>query len=129
MSIIHKILPVSGFEISDLNDFATTIENAKYKVKNDDTTYYWIDGKSNRGVDISLEDGLIEIRNTILSNLHDYELTNKLVEQIRLLCDGILFNEDNANIESFPLFESERINETEISDCEVIQIMIRERQD
>jgi len=82
MSIINNIIGRQPLDITKLNSFVSSIDGVKYKNRGEGTFHYWIDGKSTRGVDITPEKKRIEVRNTILSNKHDYELTNKVVQMI-----------------------------------------------
>lgn len=129
MSLIHNIITKRPLDISRLNSFVSTIDNAMFENRGEGTYYYWIDGKSTRGFDITIDGELIEIRNTILSNNHDYELTNKIVQEIKMLTDGIIINEDEEQVNILPLFDNNRITETELRDCELIQTLSKEHED
>ena len=129
MSLIHNIITKRPLDISRLNSFVSTIDKATFENRGKGTYYYWIDGKSTRGFDITIEGELIEVRNTVLSNSHDYELTNKIVQEIKMLTDGIIINEDDEQVNVLPLFDSQRIAETELRDCEVIQTLSKEHED
>jgi hypothetical protein len=129
MSVIHNIINKRPLDIARLNKFVSTIDDATYEERGEGTFYYWIDGKSTRGFDITLEKGFIEVRNTILSNKQDYDLTNRIVEEILSLTDGIVLNEDEEQVTNLPIFDNDRITETEIRDCELIQILSREKEE
>jgi len=129
MSVIHNILTKKSLDISNLNDFVSTIDNATFEDRGEGVYYYWIEGKSTRGFDITIDGDTIEIRNTILSNKPDYDLTNKVVEKILKLTDGLILDEDEEQVETLPLFDNDRIIETELRDCEVIQILSKENED
>lgn len=129
MSIIHNIKYKRPLDISKIEKFVSTIEGAVCENRGKDFFYFWIDGKSCKGFDITLEQGYIEVRNTALSNKYDYNLTNKIVSEILTLTNGTIFNEDEEPVFNFPIFDDERINKTEISDCEVIKVLSREHED
>lgn len=129
MSVIHNIINKHPLDISRLTKFVTTIDGATYEDRGEGVFYFWINGKSTRGFDITLEQDYIEVRNTILSNKHDYDLTNKIVAEIVALTDGIILNEDEEQISNFPIFGKDRITEAEIHDCETIQVLSREHED
>jgi hypothetical protein len=129
MSIIHNLINKRPLDISRLNSFVSKIDGAAYEDRGNGIFYYWIDGKSTRGLDITLEQGFIEVRNTVLSNRHDYDLTNKIVAEILSLTDGIIFDESEEQVSSLPVFDSNRITETEIRDCELIQTLSKEKND
>lgn len=129
MSVIHRIINKYPLDISRLNKFVSTINGAKYEDRGEGVFYFWIEGKSTRGFDITLEQGYIEVRNTILSNKYDYDLTNKIVAEILVLTEGIVLNEDEEQVSIFPIFSNDEIIESEIYDCETIQVLSREHED
>ena len=121
MSIIHNIVYKRPLDISRLDKSISTIEGATYENRGEDVLYFWIEDKSTRGFDITFENGYIEVRNTILSNKSDYDLTNKIVTEILSLTDGIIIDEEEEPLTKFPIFDTDRISEMEIRDCELIQ--------
>ena len=129
MSVIHNIIYERPLDVSKLDKFITTINGATCEKRGEDVLYFWVDGKSTRGFDITFEQGYIEVRNTILSNKYDYELTNKIVEEILSLTDGVIFDEDEEQVTIFPLFDRDRIAEMEIYDCKSIQLLSKEHED
>lgn len=129
MSVIHNIIYKKQLDVSKLDKFVSTIDGATYQNRGGDVLYFWIAGKSTRGFDLTFEQGYIEVRNTILSNKHDYDLTNKIVAKIISLTDGIVINEDEEQISNFPLFDNDRIAEMEIHDCKSIQLFSKEYED
>lgn len=129
MSLIHNILTRKPLNTSELNDFVSTIDNATFEERGEGIYYYWIDGKSTRGFDITIEGNAIEVRNTILSNKPDYDLTNKVVEKILKLTDGLILNEHEEQIETLPLFDDEKIFDLELNDCQIIQTLTGEKKD
>lgn len=129
MSLIHNILTKKPLDLSRLNDFVSSIDNAVVENRGEGTFYFWTEGKSTRGFDITIDGEVIEIRNTILSNRHDYELTNKVVEKILNLTGGLIFDEDEKQISNLPVFDDKKIRETEIHDCKTIQLLSKEHED
>lgn len=129
MSIIHNIINKRTLDISRLEKFVSTIDGATYEDRGKGVFYFWIDGESTRGIDITLEQNFIEVRNTILSNKHDYNLTNKIVAEILSLTDGIILDKDEEEVGDIIIFPSDRITELEVQDCETIQVLSREHED
>ncbi len=129
MSVIHNIINERPLDTSRLDKIVSTIDGATYEDRGQGVFYFWIDGKSTRGFDITLEQGYIEVRNTVLSNKYDYDLTNKIVAEITALTGGIILNEDEEQVLSFPIFNKDKIAYSEIQDCETIQILSREHED
>lgn len=120
MSVIHKIISKNPLDISRLNNFVSTINGAIFQNRGEGVFYYWIDGKSTRGFEITLEDNFIEVRNMAVSNRQDYELTNKIVEEILSITNGIIIDEQEEQVTIFPIWDNDKITETEIRDCEII---------
>ncbi len=129
MSVIHNIINRRPFDISRLDKFVSTIDGATYEDRGEGVFYFWIEGKSTRGFDITIEQGYIEVRNTILSNKHDYYLTNKIVAEILSLTEGIVIDEDEKQVSNFPLFDNNKIAEMEIHDCKTIHVLSKEHED
>jgi len=123
MSIVHNIIYKRPLNFSRLNSFVSTIDGAMIEQREEKNFYYWIDGKSTRGFDITIEQNFIEVRNTVLSNKTDYELTNKIVNEILIETEGLVIREDNEQVTSFPIFDEHKIYKTEIRDCETIQLL------
>ncbi len=129
MSLIHNIITKRPLDISRLNSFVSKIEEANYEERGEGTYYYWIEGKSTRGFDITIDGEIIEIRNTVLANRYDYEITDKIVGEIIKLTDGIILDEEEEQVKALPLFDNNRISETELKDCELIQTLSGQHED
>ena len=127
MSIIHKIINKHPLDTSKLDTFVSSIDGAVCENRGYGVFYFWVDGKSTRGFDITLEPNFIEVRNMVLSNRFDYDLTNKIVSEILIQADGIVINEEEG-IAYPPLFDNRRISETEIHDCEIIHTLSKENE-
>ena len=122
MSIIHKIVNKHPLNVSQLDTFVSTIDGAICENRGEGVFYFWIEGKSTRGFDITIEPNFIEVRNMVLSNRFDYELTNKIVAEILTQTDGVVINEEDK-IAYPPLFDNKTIVEAEIHDCEIIHTL------
>ena len=125
MSIVHNIISKRPLDISRVNIFASTIDGIKYEERGEKTFYYWINGKSTRGFEITLEQEAVEVRNMVLSNRYDYELTNKIVAEIIALTDGRILNEEEQET-VLPIWDNNKIAETEIHDCEITLSLSKE---
>jgi len=126
MSIVHNIIGKRPIDMSKIDTFVSNIDGAICENRGEGTYHFWIDGKSTRGFEITLERDSIEVRNMVLSNRYDYELTNKIVTKILSLTDGIILNEDEEKRTHYPIFDNDRITETEIQDCECICVLSKE---
>lgn len=129
MSLIHNIIIKRPFELSELDEIVLSIDGVRLQNRGEGTFYLWVDGKSSRGIDVTFEQGFIEIRNTILSNIYDYELTNKIVKELLIKSEGILLNEDNAEVSNFPIYHKDLINEIELHDSNVINSLLKAGED
>lgn len=129
MSIIHNIQYKRPLDIPKLYQFVSTIDCACYEERGDDVYYFWVDGKSARGMNISLEEDLIEVRNPFLSNKHDYELTNQIVEEILSMTDGMIQNEADEKISGSPLFEKISISKIEMHDFQIFKTLMKKGED
>lgn len=126
MSIVHNIIGKRPIDMSKIDTFVSNIDGAICENRGEGIYHFWIDGKSTRGFEITLERDSIEVRNMVLSNRHDYELTNKIVAKILSLTDGIILNEDEEEKNHDPIFDNDRITETEAQDCECICVLSKE---
>ena len=126
MSVVHNIINKKPLDFSRLNNFVSGISDVLYEDRGEGTFLYWIDGKSTRGLNVTIEKDLIEVRNMVLSNRHDYELTNQIVAEIVTMTDGVVHDPEEKPISDFPLWSSDKIAETELHDCDVIRTLSRE---
>ena len=126
MSIVHNIIGKRPIDMSRIDTFVSNIDGAICENRGEKTYHFWIDGKSTRGFEITLERDSIEVRNLVLSNRYDYELTNKIVTKILSLIDGIILNEEDEECVRYPIFDNDKITETEIQDCECVYILSKE---
>ncbi|MDY6802053.1 MAG: hypothetical protein SVU94_12640 [Bacteroidota bacterium] len=129
MSLVHHIIPKQQPDMKQLNQCVLAMEGAKYEGRGEGTLYYWIDGKSTRGMDITMHDESIEIRNTVLSNHSDYQLTNNIVEELLDQTQGVLLNEDREEVEKQPLLGDQDITVKTLADCEMIQTLSQQHED
>lgn len=129
MSIIHNIKPKISLDILALKNILEKDKNLIFQQRTEDYYFLWIDEKSTKGVDLTIEENNIEIRNTILSNHYDYFLTNKLIKTITELTNGKLFNEEDELVNSFPIYSENEMLKLEESDCGLIMVLSRENED
>ncbi len=54
MSLIHNIIIKSPLDVARLNKFVATIEGATYEARGENVIYFWINGKSTRGLTLRL---------------------------------------------------------------------------
>lgn len=142
MSIYHYLQTQKTFDFEALyNRIAEQSPTVRFEQRAADTGYFWVDQRSTRGVEVTLENGLVTLRNTVLSNRHDYELTNFLAQAIAALFGGVLYETFDSEIideededsglrlvaREFPIFTSEQIDALQHNDTEVIRTIISQQ--
>jgi hypothetical protein len=142
MSVFHYIKTKDPIDFTILQKIIEhTLADVLYEQRSDILCYFWIDGASTRGVDVSVEDeGWIELRNTGFSSKEDYMLTNELANNIYNLYDGQLYinnddydeENDDASLEyipkEHPIFTTEDMESIPLKDTEVVSAMIMQLQ-
>ncbi|MDI5894805.1 hypothetical protein [Flavobacterium algoritolerans] len=138
MSVLHYIKtkePINFVQLQKIIE--RTLADVLYEQRSETLCYFWINGASARGVDVSMEEvGLVEIRNTSFSNYADYNLTNELVSSICNLYKGELYKENNDYDEDeddvflaylpkeHPLFTTEDIESLPQNDTAVVSAIV-----
>ena len=72
MSINHYIIPKQQYDLNQFFGLVTKIEGIQYEDRGNNIYYFWMDGKSTRGIDFTVEGDRIELRMTNFSNEGDY---------------------------------------------------------
>lgn len=140
MSVFHYIENKQNFDFEKLqNQIRQEVTAVLFEQRSDDLSYFWIDKTSTRGVDVSFENGLIELRNTGMSNDADYHLTNSLAKIICSLFQGTLYEEyegdDDIDDDSLrlvplelPVFSEEKIKKIQLEDTNILRVIITQQQ-
>jgi len=128
MSTIHKVITENKLDVNHLFELAQKSFDAEIicEERGSNVYYFWVKEKSTRGMDITLEDYGVEIRNTGLSNKADLMLTNIITENILKLVNGELINEDDEKITQFPLYSEIAIKDIMKNEARTIFILSRE---
>lgn len=129
MSITHNIIYKKPLSTREIGEYISYIDGTNSEVRGEEVLNVWVEGKSTRGIDIAFGQGKLEIRNTILSNKCDYELTNKIVAKILSITEGVIFDENEEQVSNFPLFDNDRISNMELYDCKTILAFSKEHED
>jgi hypothetical protein len=130
MSIIHTILPNDHFEFEPLNKrLSVEIENVVFEQRGEHLFYYWLDNLSVRGVDVSVEDEYIEIRNTLMSNRSDYLLTNEIIRAVADITDGLDFDEEENPVEPGCVYSNSFIDELVKDHCATVYTLSEDHGD
>ncbi len=127
MSTIHKIITEEKYEKDMIVGIMQgTIDNLRAELRGENVVYLYVDNKSTRGVDLSIEDYGYEIRNTILSSEADYNLTNLLIEVLLNITSGILMNEDDEPINGPYIYDEINIKKMMSHDAQSIIVLAKE---
>lgn len=146
MSKTHYIQTNLEFSIdSFILHIAEEIEHVEYQKRTDNLCYLWFTEASTRGVDISIEENeLIEIRNTVMSNDADYNLTNIVAEAICVVYDGTLLTIDDdyeytdneldddvlkLMAKELPVYTDEQIEKAIHDDTKTLRVIITQLKD
>lgn len=76
MSKLYFAIPKKKYEHAVFLKNIRKWQGVKYEQKSEEILYLWLENASTRGLDVTNEGDKIEIRTTILSNHHDYQLVN-----------------------------------------------------
>jgi len=141
MSITHYIQTKTEFDFEKLKrEFSKKAPAILSEQRAENLCYFWQDKTSTRGVDISLDNGLIELRNTVMSSYSDLQLTNFLAHTICQIFEGVVytifdFEEDtpeDKNIRltptNLPLFSEEKIAEIQLQDATLMHAFITQQE-
>lgn len=129
MSTIHNIEARNLFDFSLLNKRLSVIyADLEYEKRGKNLYYYWIDKKSIRGVDVSIEGEFIEIRNTVMSNTDDYMLTNEIIRNIVDITRGQVFDEDGNYVNATCVFSQPLIAKLEEDHCSSLLMFLKEKE-
>ncbi|MCF8371128.1 MAG: DUF4299 domain-containing protein [Bacteroidales bacterium] len=125
MSVAHKIIVQHPLDISMFKQRIAEIDNAQLTERDEGTMYCWVDGKSARGVEVAFEEGFIEVRNTVLSNEFDYQLTNTIVSSIIDFTRGKVVDEDGKSVFGQELYPAKKINKLEKNDSSLLKAVLK----
>lgn len=121
MSINHYIQTQIPFDFEKLHNIFSSNSAISLEQRNENLCYFWQNNNSTRGIDVSFENGLIELRNTIMSNETDYQITKFLAHIICENFKGEIFVEyydedDDSDDDSLKLvpISGSFLNEDEI---------------
>ena len=121
MSIIHYIKNKKKLDFTKLRSkLEAKFLAVKIESRGVGNYYIWIDGKSTKGVDVTIYDDRVEIRNTTLSNDNDYKLTNFLGVTISVLTRGKIYSENDKQLRIPILFSKKEIVKIQLSDCDIM---------
>ena len=119
MATIHVLIPSTPIRVTQLGEILKTFGDANlwhYK----DSFEIWIPKKSTRGVTFDHCGDTIEIKNNVLSNNADYELTNRIVARILKLHGGEVRTEEDELVPTEMLFSERQMRSLMGDECDTI---------
>jgi len=123
MSRNHYIIPKQQYDLNEFFELVTKIEDVRYSDRGNDSYYFWLDGKSTRGMDFSIDGDRIEIRNTNFSNEGDYFVTNILVKLFQDVYKCKIIDENGKRIKKKLLFANEEATQNIYDDYAALKAM------
>lgn len=117
-------------------DFIRLFENlkqgnsdVKMEQRNEKLWFFWVEKQSTRGVEVSIEKNGYELRNTFLSNIADYQLSNKIMAGVIEQTDGTIYNEERKKLTTTNIYSEENILSNFKDDAKVLIIMLKKMQE
>ncbi|WP_329806341.1 hypothetical protein [Flavobacterium facile] len=138
MSINHYIQTQVSFDFEKLHEILSkNAPEISFEQRSDNLSYFWQNNNSTRGVDVSIENGLVELRNTAMSNTTDYNITQYIANLICEVFEGTIFiedeeedNEDDESLKLIPIedemFPINEINEMQLHDASLMKTIIEQ---
>jgi hypothetical protein len=128
MSRIYKIHTSHAFPLVEMVNSMTELQMFRPMCgRFYHPTYYFYNFSSFRGVDVTAEDGFIEVRTTILSNHHDHEMSGFMIRHLQELTGGPLT--DEADNEIAPYFYDGNIQEWIEEDLRLVHVLLNEERE
>ncbi|WP_164112245.1 MULTISPECIES: hypothetical protein [Sphingobacterium] len=121
MSKTIKINTPSTIDFQKLYDFLWESDPSVFAIgRSPDIVYFYRDGYSTRGIDVSKEDGGYEVRLTTLANSADYKLTKSVILFFEMNpADTVIWFEDRM-VESANIFSENEIDNYFKRDIELV---------
>ncbi|SDW79851.1 hypothetical protein [Aequorivita viscosa] len=82
MSKLYYAIPKKMFDTNIFLRNVSKWDGVNHEKRGENTIYLWLENESTRGIDVTDEGDKIEIRTTVLSNHHDYQLANWAAEAL-----------------------------------------------
>ena len=98
--------------------------NLSAEKREENYVYFYLNGMSSRGVDVSIEDIGYEIRNTVMSNKADLMLAHRIIMYLMVKTKSMAYNEDDEIIEPNYLLNKDNFENGFKDDLKTIFIFI-----
>jgi hypothetical protein len=138
MSIYHYIKTEIPFDFEKLHNIFSNNSAISLEQRNENLCYFWQNNNSTRGIDVSFENGLIELRNTIMSNETDYQITKFLAH---IICENfkgeifVEFDDEDADSDDeslklvsvgLSLYDENEIEKMQLYDVSNMRVIIEQ---
>jgi hypothetical protein len=99
LSTVYRIKTNKKIVLKDIFDYLSNeFPNLSAEEREKDYVFFYLNGMSTRGVDVSLENYGLEIRNTVMSNKADIMLTFRIIMYLITVTESLAFDEDDNKI-------------------------------
>jgi hypothetical protein len=127
MSEVFTIKTNKKLELEDIFDkLAVNYKNLSAIEEDDNCVFFYLNGKSIRGVYIFSQKIGYEIKCNVLSNNYDLMLANEIIKNINSIVDGTVYNEENEILDGNEYISVQNIENNFIRDLDTIFTYIKE---
>jgi len=123
MSRNHYIIPKQDYDLKEFFALVTQIEGIQYEDRGNNIYYFWMEGKSTRGIDFSVEGDRIELRMTNFSNEGDYFVTGVLAKLFQDVYKCKIVDEYGKRVKNELIYTSEQATQNIFADYDMIKSM------
>jgi hypothetical protein len=124
---MSRIFKVKTSKRVDMNDFIKQLFNQHkflQSINRSPTCYFYEEGYSTRGIDVTEEANGYEVRMTTLSNANDYLLCNTIIWLLHTLTGGTVFNEDDKELYAGKVFSDKDIADNLDADISILKALL-----
>lgn len=123
MSRNHYIIPKQQYDLNQFFGLVTKIEGIQYEDRGNDIYYFWMEGKSTRGMDFSVSGDRIELRMTNFSNEGDYFVTGVLAKLFQDVYKCKIVDEDGKRVKNELIYTSAEATQNIYDDYNALKAM------
>lgn len=123
MSRNHYIIPKQQYDLTEFFGLVTKIEGIQYEDRGNDIYYFWMEGKSTRGIDFSVSGDRIELRMTNFSNEGDYFVTGVLAKLFKDVYKCKIVDENGKRVKNELIYTSAEATQNIYDDYNALKSM------
>lgn len=123
MSRNHYIIPKQNYDLDQFFGLVTKIEGIHYEDRGNDIYYFWMEGKSTRGMDFSVSGDRIELRMTNFSNEGDYFVTGVLAKLFKDVYKCKIVDEHGKRVKNELIYTSAEATQNIYDDYATLKSM------